>query len=309
MENEKCTKNMFYGALVAILVSFVIIIFIFAGADFTSLKNHWLYKLLKDHGSLIGGILAIIGVFVMVNNQNKTTRESLDQQSKTTKQMIENQNETTNRMIKNSIDAIKHESLEIKKEKAIEFILTAESVLYKYFSGNKTSAVLSNSDASESLNHIRRHLLYAKYVFGNENNVASKCFGVINSYINFIEHICIEEMSEYRISMAYSALYIELNSLSMYGSDMYLSMIRECDDEISVYGLMNNNFYMAVYHIYELGEAPCPEIENWKEASTLNMRDEMRKNQVFRYCKKIILDAAIPILLYELEKINIKVEN
>lgn len=77
MENEKYSRYKVYGIVIAILISLVAIFFIFRSTNWNAVRCHTAYVIIKDHGSLIGGILAIIGVGLMIRNQDKSTEQTV----------------------------------------------------------------------------------------------------------------------------------------------------------------------------------------------------------------------------------------
>lgn len=127
MVEKKCWKIAIYGGVTSIIVCSAIIMFLFPDITWGDVKNSALYEMLKDHGSFIGGVLAIIGVYFVINNQNKVTKE----------------------VINSNLDVIINESFEVKRLKALECACLLRSTFgQKLKLGAQNSIPLNNDEVS-----------------------------------------------------------------------------------------------------------------------------------------------------------------
>lgn len=89
--------------VVALAIAISVALYIFVG--FTQYES--VAKFLEAHGSLVAGILGVLGVFVLVWNQNKSTQNTVDA----------------------TLRAIRLESFEIKRSEHLKELLEIYTVI------------------------------------------------------------------------------------------------------------------------------------------------------------------------------------
>lgn len=109
-------KNIGQFLIYCFIAIFSSVLLVFLMSEVFGVKK--LYAFLQEQGSLIAGIIGFAGVFILISNQNKTTRE-----------MIINQNQTTKSMIDSNMNIMRSEALEAQKVRAIELII---NIGYKF---------------------------------------------------------------------------------------------------------------------------------------------------------------------------------
>ena len=129
-----------------------------------------LNQFLKDHGSLIGGVLAFMGVFVLVRNQNSSTKKTIDTTIL-----------ATEKTTKATLAAIHLESFEIQKRNYINTIITIMSDIddLKTTSRfNEDNIVISSIDAN-----------IIKVLNTNFRYISTQNFNIMRSTNNYMKHL------------------------------------------------------------------------------------------------------------------------
>ncbi|OYQ85120.1 hypothetical protein [Wohlfahrtiimonas chitiniclastica] len=231
MVEKKCWKIAIYGGVTSIIVCSAIIMFLFPDITWGDVKNSALYEMLKDHGSFIGGVLAIMGVIVMVNNQNATTAK----------------------VIKSNMDVIHYQSFEDNKSTALLLSFEIEILFNKVFSnlvpfGEQCYMYKDHGEIDEvRLKAVDREFLYLlreKTLFIQDfMSQASACreidlyLDLLNNFLSFNCLIRDKRKIHVHAPLAYSKLYeatkylvrlIE-DSNDNNGSYLFKNMVNEVD--------------------------------------------------------------------------------
>ncbi|OYQ79154.1 hypothetical protein B9T11_07915 [Wohlfahrtiimonas chitiniclastica] len=206
---DKIEQGILYFIYFAVIF-FGISIVLFLGNEIFGGKL--LYDFLKDHGSLIAGIIGFIGIFILVWNQNKTT-----------KKMLRSQDESTKATVEATLKAILLESSAIEKrahKMDIVKIISCKDEMHMTMINNR--GYLVYRDYQNNLYKIREVAKRLVFLIINKNN-ADRYKGLlfINSFFIFYDEL-------FKLSGRAFASQIDLDVVNV--NDMRINALQHLQD-------------------------------------------------------------------------------
>lgn len=140
MKKEDCDISVFTVALGGLLIGIVVLYFVGKLLGYTDASCF-----LKDHGSLIAGILGFCGIFILVWNQNKSTQKTVDA----------------------TLRAIRLESFEIKRRTVINELISLVTMIREVESRRLWGRIEASSFKMIYL-HLEKIKLYGGNIVGKD---------------------------------------------------------------------------------------------------------------------------------------------
>lgn len=159
--------------LVIILFLFIIPIGAFLTSEIIGWKTTkrlggWVYNFLKDHGSLIAGIIAIFGVAWLVNTQKNET----------------------NKIIKSNDDVVRYQDFETRRMKALESAFIVQERLAT-LRGIRPFSFYGWNNSPSGRDHFKSaklHLYFINDFIGESNPDAIQLYEVVEKFIELYEN-------------------------------------------------------------------------------------------------------------------------